>query len=435
MLTHKKYKNRNKFNFKNRTWPDRNIKKAPCWCSVDLRDGNQALPAPMDIEKKTEFFKMLVKTGFKEIEVSYPSSSGMEFDFTRRIIEQNIIPADVSIQVLTPARKAFIDRTFAALKGARQAIIHLYLPTSQIQRKFVFGKSKQQILKTAVDSASYISGKMKEMPETRWSLQFTPESFSATEQEYAFNVCSAVRNSWRVQHAERYIINLPSTVEINSPNIYADRIEWFSGKIKSWKDTIISVHCHNDRGTAIAAAEFGLMAGAKRAEGTLFGNGERTGNADIITLALNLYSQGIDPKLDFSRLSLLSEQYKNLTGMDVYSRQPYSGQLVFTAFSGGHQDAIAKGIRAWKEGKMKKWDVPYLPVDPEDLGYDHSGLIRVNSQSGSGALVFILENQLKKRIVKSEIIRVAEKVQKLAENNEGVIPEQEIIRLFLQDKK
>ena len=376
-----------------RQWPNRVLTQAPRWCSVDLRDGNQALAVPMNVSQKLELFQTLVKVGFKEIEVGFPSASNTEFTFNRRLIEENRAPSDVWLQVLVQAREDLIERTVESLVGAKRAIIHLYNSTSPAQRRVVFGKSKKEIIEVAVRGATWIKERLPRLKGTEVMLQYSPESFSATEVEFAKEISEAVMDVWQPTPQRKMILNLPDTVEVAMPNVYADQIEWMCRNIKNRDALIVSLHTHNDRSTGVAATELGLLAGADRVEGTLFGNGERTGNLDIVTVALNLYMHGIDPKLDFSNLGSLVEVYERCTGMTVPPRQPYAGELVFTAFSGSHQDAIRKGLAEWKTGKQKHWDVPYLTIDPADIGREYREVIRVNSQSGKGGVAYLLENE------------------------------------------
>ncbi len=376
-----------------RQWPARTLTHAPIWCSVDLRDGNQALAVPMNVSQKLELFQTLVKTGFKEIEVGFPSASNTEFTFNRRLIEENRAPDDVWLQVLVQAREDLIERTVESLVGAKKAIIHLYNSTSPAQRRVVFQKSKKEIIEVAVRGAQWIKDRLPRLKGTEVMLQYSPESFSATEVEFAKEISEAVMDVWQPTPQRKMILNLPDTVEVAMPNIYADQIEWMCRNIKNRDSLIISLHTHNDRCTGVAATELGMLAGADRVEGTLFGNGERTGNLDIVTVALNLFMHGIDPKLDFSNLNSLIEVYERCTGMTVPPRQPYAGELVFTAFSGSHQDAIKKGLAEQKAGKQKSWDVPYLTIDPADIGREYREVIRVNSQSGKGGVAYLLENE------------------------------------------
>src|SRR5580658_7313511 len=376
-----------------RQWPGRTLSRAPIWCSVDLRDGNQALAVPMNVSQKLELFQTLVKTGFKEIEVGFPSASNTEFTFNRRLIEENRAPEDVWLQVLVQAREDLIERTFESLVGAKRAIIHLYNSTSPAQRRVVFGMSKAQIMDVAVRGAKLIKERLPRLAGTEVMLQYSPESFSATEVEFAKEISEAVMEIWEPTPERKMILNLPDTVEVAMPNVYADQIEWICRNIKNRDSLIISLHAHNDRSTGVAATELGLLAGADRVEGTLFGNGERTGNLDIVTVALNLYMHGINPKLDFSDLGSIIDVYERCTGMTVPPRQPYAGELVFTAFSGSHQDAIKKGLAEWEGKKRDHWDVPYLTIDPADIGREYREVIRVNSQSGKGGVAYLLESE------------------------------------------
>jgi 2-isopropylmalate synthase len=377
----------------NRKWPTRVLKQAPRWCSVDLRDGNQALAVPMNVSQKLELFQTLVKCGFKEIEVGFPSASNTEFTFNRRLIEENRVPDDVWLQVLVQAREDLIERTIESLVGAKKVIIHMYNSTSPAQRRVVFNLSKKEIIGMAVRGAKLIYERLPRLKGTKIMLQYSPESFSATEVEFAKEISEAVIEVWKPTPRQKMILNLPDTVEVAMPNIYADQIEWICRNIKKRDSLIVSLHTHNDRYTGVAATELGLLAGADRVEGTLFGNGERTGNLDIVTVALNLYMHGIDPKLDFSNLNAIREVYERCTGMTVPARQPYAGELVFTAFSGSHQDAIRKGLAEWGNGGRNHWDVPYLTIDPTDIGREYREVIRVNSQSGKGGVAYLLETE------------------------------------------
>ncbi len=376
-----------------RQWPARTHTAAPIWCSVDLRDGNQALAVPMNVAQKLELFQTLVKCGFKEIEVGFPSASNTEFAFNRLLIEKGHIPDDVTIQVLVQAREDLIEKTFQSLVGAKRVIIHMYNSTSPAQRRVVFGKSKSEIIQVAVEGAKFIKERLPRLPGTHVRLQYSPESFSGTEVEFAREISEAVMDVWQPTPQNKMILNLPDTVEVAMPNVYADQIEWMCRHIKNRESLIVSLHTHNDRNTGTAATELGLLAGADRVEGTLFGNGERTGNLDIITVALNLYMHGIDPQLDFSDLNAIREVYERSTGMTVPARQPYAGELVFTAFSGSHQDAIKKGLAEWDRGGRTQWDVPYLAIDPKDIGREYREVIRVNSQSGKGGVAYLLESE------------------------------------------
>ena len=375
-----------------RQWPNRVITRPPQWCSVDLRDGNQALAVPMNVGQKLELFQTLVKIGFKQIEVGFPSASNTEFAFNRRLIEERRAPDDVWLQVLVQAREDLIERTIQSLAGAGKAIIHLYNSTSPAQRRVVFGMSKEQIIQVAVKGARMIQERLARLEGTEVTLQYSPESFSATEPEFAKEISEAVMEVWRPTPQRKMILNLPDTVEVSTPNVYADQVEWICRNIKNRDSLIISLHTHNDRSTGVAATELGMLAGADRVEGTLFGNGERTGNLDLVTVALNLYMQGVDPGLDFSNLNQVIDVYERCTGMGVPPRHPYGGELVFTAFSGSHQDAIKKGLNEWSGGAGRQhWDVPYLTIDPADIGREYREVIRVNSQSGKGGVAYLLE--------------------------------------------
>ena len=379
----------------NRQWPGKKIEAAPVWCSVDLRDGNQALVNPMGIKAKLEFFKLLVQLGFKQIEVGFPSSSQTEYDFVRALIEQNLIPDDVTIQVLCQARDQFVKKTIESIRGAKNVIFHLYNATSPAQRKYNFGKTKEEMIELAVSGVRCIKKNLAALEGTGMNIMFeySPENFTQTEMDFSLENCRAVMQEWGATPENKIILNLPATVECSLPNQFADQIEYFCRNIGNRESCIISLHNHNDRGEGIAQCELGLLAGAERVEGCLFGNGERTGNMDIITAALNMYTQGVDPKLDFSKLPEVADCYERLTGMLVHPRHPYSGDLVYTAFSGSHQDAIRKAIDAREKlSENAYWDVPYIPIDPHDIGVDYTGIIRINSQSGKGGAVYILEH-------------------------------------------
>ena len=378
-------------NLPDRQWPTRTIEKAPVWCSVDLRDGNQALVEPMGPEKKRRMFDMLVKLGFKEIEVGFPAASETDFAFVRELVEENLLPDDVTIQVLTQSRAELIDKTFEAIRGTKRAIVHLYNSTSELQRRVVFGLDKAGIIDIAVTGARQIRDLAAKMPETEITYQYSPESFSGTELDFAVEICEAVMDVWRPTPQNKMIVNLPGTVEMATANVYADQIEWFARHVRDRDSLILSLHPHNDRGTAVAATEFAIMAGADRVEGTLFGNGERTGNVDVITLALNLFSQGVDPGLVISDIDAVVRTSEYCTQLPVHPRHPYAGELVFTAFSGSHQDAIKKGFDALQKRNDDLWEVPYLPIDPKDLGRTYEAVIRVNSQSGKGGVAYVIK--------------------------------------------
>ena len=393
MLNYSKYKRFETINFKERTWPNNIIEKAPIWCSVDLRDGNQALINPMNINEKLEFFNLLVKLGFKEIEVGFPSASQIEFGFLRRLVDDNCIPDDVVVQVLTQAREHIIKRTFEALKGVKNAIVHVYNSTSVAQRQQVFRKSKEEIKQIAIDGAKLLKD-LTEQAGANYRFEYSPESFTGTEPEFALEVCNAVLDVWQPTSDRKAIINLPATVQMSMPHVYASQIAYISQNLKYRENVVLSLHPHNDRGTGVADSEMGLLAGADRIEGTLFGNGERTGNADIITIAMNMFALGVDPKLDFSNMPEIIEMYERVTRMHVYERQPYAGKLVFAAFSGSHQDAIAKGMKWREENDEPHWTVPYLLIDPQDVGRQYDAdVIRINSQSGKGGVAYVMEQK------------------------------------------
>lgn len=391
-----KYRQFNGVSLPDRTWPGKVLDHAPAWCSVDLRDGNQALVNPMGVDAKLEYFELLVKIGFKQIEVGYPSSSQTEFDFVRRLIEKDRIPDDVAIQVLTQAREQFVQKTAESVRGAKNVILHLYNAISPAQRKYNFGKSKEEVIELAVGGVRAIKKAAQQLQAegTHVTLEYSPENFSETEIDYSLEICRAVMKEWGATPDNKVILNLPATIECCLPNQFADLIEYFGREIGDRDSCIISLHHHNDRGEGIAQCEMGLLAGAERVEGCLFGNGERTGNMDVVTAALNMYTQGVDPGLDFSDLETVSLTFERLTGMSIHPRQPYSGELVYTAFSGGHQDAIRKAIEAHAAMEEDvRWDVPYLLIDPHDIGREYTGLIRINSQSGKGGAVYILEHE------------------------------------------
>ena len=415
---------------KNRKWPSKIIKNAPIWCSVDLRDGNQALIEPMGSERKNRMFNLLCKLGFKEIEVGFPSASQTDFDFVRDLIENKKIPSDVNIQVLTQAREELIIKTFESLKDASKAIVHFYNSTSTLQRKVVFDQDKKGIKKIATNAATLIKNIAEKNPNTDWTFEYSPESFTGTELEYAREVCDEVVEILKPVTKNKIIINLPATVEMSTPNIYGDQIEWMNDNLKNREDICLSLHPHNDRGTAVAASEFGLMAGADRVEGTLFGNGERTGNVDVVTIALNMLTQGIDPKLDFSNINSVMREVEYCNQLPVHPRHPYAGDLVFTAFSGSHQDAIKKGFNAIKKSNDPKWEVPYLPIDPADLGRSYEAVVRINSQSGKGGVAFLLEKDHGVSLPRRLQISLSQKIQKLADKSGKEISSSQIWDIF-----
>jgi 2-isopropylmalate synthase len=430
VFDHHKYSSCPVISLPRRQWPDRRIDQAPIWCSEDLRDGNQALINPLTIEQKTAFFKLLVRIGFKEIAVGFPSASQTDYDFIRLLIDERLIPDDVTVSVLMPAREGLVRRSFEALKGARSAIMHLYNSTSRVQREQVFKMGKDGITALAVNGARVMKECAAAQPETAWQFQYSPESFTATEPDYALEICNAVAEVWQPTVERPIIFNLPSTVEISTPNVYADQIEWFSTRIRHREAVIVSVHTHNDRGCAVAAAELALMAGAQRVEGTLFGNGERTGNADLMVMAMNLYSQGIDPGLDFSDLDAISRQVSRFNQIAVHPRHPYAGDLVFTAFSGSHQDAIKKCLEARQP--EQPWNVAYLPIDPADVGRDYQAVIRINSQSGKGGAAYVIEQELGLQLPRWLQIEFSQIVQRRTEEEAGEISAQQLVALFEQ---
>ena len=425
-----KYKPFKLIDLKDRQWPSKVINQAPTWCSVDLRDGNQALIEPMGSERKDRMFSLLCKLGFKEIEVGFPSASQTDFDFVRSLIEDKKIPSDVNIQVLTQSRNELIEKTFESLKGIPRAIVHFYNSTSTLQRKVVFNQDKEGIKEIAINGALKIKELALANPETDWSFEYSPESFTGTELDYAAEVCDAVVDILKNVSKNKIIINLPATVEMSTPNIYGDQIEWMNKNLNNRKDISLSLHPHNDRGTAVAASEFGLMAGADRVEGTLFGNGERTGNVDIVTIALNMLTQGIDPKLDFSNINSVMREVEYCNQLPVHPRHPYAGDLVFTAFSGSHQDAIKKGFQAMKQSNDPEWAVPYLPIDPADLGRSYEAVVRINSQSGKGGVAFLLEKDHGVSLPRRLQISMSQKIQKLADETGKEISSPEIWEIF-----
>ncbi|MGB3221919.1 MAG: 2-isopropylmalate synthase [Desulforhopalus sp.] len=426
----KKYRPYPLIDFPDRTWPGKRIEKAPTWCSVDLRDGNQALIQPMSLEKKLEMFALLTQLGFKEIEVGFPSASQVEFDFTRLLIEKNLIPEGVLIQVLTPARGHLIQKTFESLKGAKEAVVHLYNSTSTLQRKTVFKMSRKEIVDLAIQGATLLKEEEKKYPETIFRYEYSPESFTGTELNFALEVCEAVMDILQPTPENKLIINLPATVELSTPNIYADQIEWFCRNMSDRDSAIISLHAHNDRGCAIAATELALMAGGERVEGTLFGNGERTGNVDIITLALNMFSQGVDPKLEINDINSVIDTYERVCRLPVHPRHPYAGELVYTAFSGSHQDAINKGMHEYETTESGEWAVPYLPIDPSDLGRTYESIIRINSQSGKGGVAYVLEKDFGFKLPKAMQPEFGKIIQAVTDREGRELQRDEIFTTF-----
>ena len=422
MLNYKKYKRVPVVKMETREWPDKEIQKAPAWCSVDLRDGNQALIEPMVVEEKIEFFNMLVKLGFKEIEVGFPSASQIEYDFLRQLVDRNLIPDDVMVQVLVQCREHLIARTFEALDGIKQAVVHIYNSTSTLQRDVVFGMSKDEIKQIAIDGTKLVKKYAEEFPG-KIVLEYSPESFTGTELDYALDVCNAVQDVWQPTPDNKIIFNLPATVEMTTPNVYADQIEWMNKHFKDRDSIILSVHPHNDRGTGIAATELALLAGADRVEGTLFGNGERTGNVDVLTIAYNMFTQGINPELNLEHINEIIEVYERCCKMPVGMRHPYAGKLVFTAFSGSHQDAINKGIHAMAKRNDGIWEVPYLPIDPSDVGREYEPIVRINSQSGKGGVAFVMDTYFGFKLPKGMHKEFADVIQKIAEEQGEVSPD------------
>jgi len=427
-----KYKAFPQIDLPDRQWPSKTIQHAPIWASVDLRDGNQALAIPMTVDQKLEFFDLLVQIGFKEIEVGFPSASDTEFRFIRRLIDEKRIPDDVTVQCLVQAREHLIRRTFESLQGCKQAIVHLYNSTSPLQRRVTFNKTKEEIKQIAVEGTRLIKSLVPDISGTKIRLQYSPESFSDTEVDYALEICEAVMDVWEPTEADPIILNLPATVEMATPNIHADQIEWFCRNMKERSKAIISLHTHNDRGTGVAATELGILAGADRVEGTLFGNGERTGNLDIVTVALNLYTQGIESGLDFSQLDQIRSAYEKVTGMLVHDRHPYAGDLVFTAFSGSHQDAIKKGMDLRKDeaDDSTLWQVPYLLIDPNDIGRDYEAIIRINSQSGKGGVAYLLSRDFGLELPKAMHPEVGKVVNDAADKGSRELKSTEVHDIF-----
>ena len=424
-----KYQMPKKIDLPGRTWPNNKLTKAPIWCSVDLRDGNQALEVPMDLNQKVQFFDYLVKLGFKTIEIGYPAASDTEYEFTRHLIDNDIIPKDVTVQVLTMAREDVIRKTFEAVSGARSAIVHLYNATSKLQREVVFGFDQQRCKELAVKGAKLIQAEINaDESNTEWHLEYSPENFSETEPDFAVEIVDAVLDVWKPTPDNKVIINLPETVEMTTPNVFADMIEYFCTHTKYRDSIIVSIHTHNDRGTGVAASELALLAGAERVEGTLFGNGERTGNCDIITLAMNMFMNGIDPELDFSDMDEVIDMYESCTGMRIGDRQPWAGRLVFTAFSGTHQNAIQKGMENVKE--KNTWYVPYLPIDPKDVGRSYDPIIRINSQSGKNGLAYIMERNYGLHLPKSFQKDFMQIVTSESEARHSDLMPQELFELF-----
>ncbi len=423
MLNYKHYRKNPVISYPEREWPNKEIEKAPVWCSVDLRDGNQALIDPMIVSEKIEFFNYLVKLGFKEIEIGFPAASQIEFDFLRQLVDRKLIPDDVVVQVLTQCREELVERTFESIEGCKQAIVHIYNSTSTLQRDVVFNMDKEQIIHIAVEGTKMVKRHAANFPG-KIILEYSPESFTGTELDFALDICTAVQEEWGPTKENPMIINLPSTVEMNTPNVYADQIEWMNKHFKNRESIILSVHPHNDRGTGVASAELALLAGADRVEGTLFGNGERTGNVDILNIAYNMFSQGIDPKLAIEHVNESIEIYERCCKIPIHPRHPYAGKLVFTAFSGSHQDAINKGVKAMKERGNEIWQVPYLPIDPADIGREYEPIVRINSQSGKGGVAFVMDTYFGFKLPKGMHKEFANVIQKISEKQGEVSPDQ-----------
>lgn len=431
MLNYSRYQKNPVLDYPERQWPEKEIEKAPVWCSVDLRDGNQALIEPMQVHEKIEMFQYLVKLGFKEIEIGFPAASQIEFDFLRKLVEKKLIPEDVKVQVLTQCREELIDRTFEAIEGCKQAIVHIYNSTSTLQRDVVFSMSKEEIIDIAVRGTKMVKERAEKF-DGKIILEYSPESFTGTEVDFALEICTAVQKTWGATKENPIIINLPSTVEMNTPNVYADQIEWMNRHFEDRESIILSVHPHNDRGTGVASAEMAMLAGAERVEGTLFGNGERTGNVDILNIAYNMFSQGIDPALSIEHINEIIEIYERCCKMPIHPRHPYAGKLVFTAFSGSHQDAINKGVKAMRERQNTYWQVPYLPIDPADIGREYEPIVRINSQSGKGGVAFIMDTYFGFKLPKAMHKEFASVIQKVSEVKGEVSPE-EIMEQFKKE--
>ncbi|MBO7386239.1 MAG: 2-isopropylmalate synthase [Lachnospiraceae bacterium] len=423
MLNYKRYRKNPVVDYPQRQWPNKEIEKAPIWCSVDLRDGNQALIDPMVVEEKIEFFQFLIKLGFKEIEIGFPAASQIEYDFLRQLVDRKLIPDDVCVQVLTQCREEQVERTFEAIEGCKQAIVHIYNSTSTLQRDVVFGMDKPEIIDIAIKGTKMVKERAAKFPG-KIILEYSPESFTGTELDFALEICTAVQKEWGPTKENPMIINLPSTVETNTPNVYADEIEWMSNHFENRESIILSVHPHNDRGTGVASAELALLAGADRVEGTLFGNGERTGNVDVLNIAYNMFSQGINPELEIEHINDIIEIYERCVKIPIHPRHPYAGKLVFTAFSGSHQDAINKGVKAMKERGGDIWQVPYLPIDPADIGREYEPIVRINSQSGKGGVAFVMDTYFGFKLPKGMHKEFANVIQKISEKQGEVSPDQ-----------
>ncbi len=431
MLNYKRYRKNPVVDYPEREWPNKEIEKAPIWCSVDLRDGNQALIDPMVVNEKIEMFQFLIDLGFKEIEIGFPAASQIEFDFLRQLIDRKMIPDDVRVQVLTQCREELIDRTFESIEGCKQAVVHIYNSTSTLQRDVVFNMDREHIIDIAVQGTRMVKERAEKFPG-QIILEYSPESFTGTELDFALDICNAVQREWQPTPENPMIVNLPSTVEMNTPNVYADQIEWMIKHLENRESLIISVHPHNDRGTGVASAELALLAGADRVEGTLFGNGERTGNVDILNIAYNMFSQGINPELNIERVNDIIEIYERCCKIPIHPRHPYAGKLVFTAFSGSHQDAINKGVKAMKERNNEFWQVPYLPIDPADIGREYEPIVRINSQSGKGGVAFVMDTYFGFKLPKAMHKEFAKVIQDVSEKQGEVSPE-EIMENFREE--
>ncbi len=431
MLNYQRYKRNPVLHYPEREWPNKEIEKAPIWCSVDLRDGNQALIEPMNVDEKMEMFELLLKLGFKEIEIGFPAASQIEFDFLRKLVAEHKIPDDVKVQVLTQCREELIDRTFEAIQGIKNVIFHIYNSTSTLQREVVFHKDRPEIIQIAVEGTKMVRERMASF-DGYIQLEYSPESFTGTEMDFALEICTAVQEAWDHANDNPIIFNLPATVEMNTPNVYADQIEWMSRHFKERENVILSVHPHNDRGTGVAITELALLAGADRVEGTLLGNGERTGNVDVLTVAYNMFSQGINPNLNIENINEIIDVYERCCKMHVDMRHPYAGKLVFTAFSGSHQDAINKGEQALKESGSPYWQVPYLPIDPSDIGREYEPVVRINSQSGKGGVAFVMNTVYGYKLPKAMQREFADVIQKISETEGGEVAPSRIMEAFQQ---
>lgn len=431
MLNYSRYKRNPVLNYPEREWPNKEIQKAPVWCSVDLRDGNQALIDPMQVDEKIEMFQYLIKMGFRDIEIGFPAASQIEYDFLRQLVDRKLIPDDVRVQVLTQCREELIDRTFEAIQGIKKVIVHIYNSTSTLQRDVVFGMSREEIIDIAVKGTRMVKERAKNFPG-EIILEYSPESFTGTEMDFALDICTAVQKEWGATKENPIIINLPSTVEMTTPNVYADQIEWMNKHFEDRGSIVLSVHPHNDRGTGVASAELAMLAGADRVEGTLFGNGERTGNVDVLNIAYNMFSQGINPELEIEHINEIIEIYERCCKIPIHPRHPYAGKLVFTAFSGSHQDAINKGVKAMKERNNQYWEVPYLPIDPSDIGREYEPIVRINSQSGKGGVAFIMDIYFGFKLPKAMHKEFANVIQKVSEKQGEVSPD-EIMAKFSEE--